>query len=83
MEEMMREDHVNAVVNKSKRLERELVKSQQQAQENENAAAILNGLLQKGQARVNEKGEFELLDPERMGQFQQANIIMNKEDAGE
>ena len=48
MEEEMREDHVNDVINKSKRLERELVKSQQQAQENENAAAILNGLLQKG-----------------------------------
>ena len=29
MEEMMREDHVNDVINKSKRLERELVKSQQ------------------------------------------------------
>ena len=63
MEEMLRDEHVDDAINKSKRLERDLIKAQREAEENANAAAILTDFMNKGLARVNEKGQFELLNP--------------------
>ena len=43
-------------------------------------AAWTQKFLDKGAARVNERGEVELLDPKKMKSFVQTNIIKNKED---
>ena len=69
-EEELREEALTEARNSKLRMEHDLIKAQQQAQENANAAAILTDFMNKGQARINEKGQYELLDPERMSQFQ-------------
>jgi hypothetical protein len=56
MEEDMREDAMNNAINKTVRLERELVSAKQKAEENENMAAWTQKFISTGQARVNEHG---------------------------
>ena len=43
-------------------------------------AAWTQKFLDEGAARINERGDIELLDPKKMKNFVQTNIIKNKED---
>ena len=43
-------------------------------------AAWTQKFLDKGAARINERGDVELLDSKKMKSFVQTNIIKNKED---
>ena len=43
-------------------------------------AAWTQKFLDKGAARINERGDVELLDSKKMKGFMKANIIKNKED---
>jgi len=52
-EEDMRDEHLNDAINKARRLEHELMASQEKARQNENASTWIDFLIAKGQARVN------------------------------
>ena len=62
-EEELRNANMNDAVRRTQRLERELIASKAKAESNENMAAWLEKFIQKGQARINEAGEVELMDP--------------------
>jgi len=61
-----------------RQLERELVASKQRARENDNAAAMIQGFINKGQMRVNEQGKFEILDQQKLEGFEKVTITPKK-----
>ena len=83
LEAEMRDDAIQAATRRADNLERQLMASQQEAQTNANMAAWTQKFLDKGAARVNERGEVELLDPKKMKSFVTTNIIRNKEDVSQ
>ena len=58
----MRNEALTEARNSKMKMEIDLIKAQRQAEDNANAAAILTDFMNKGLARINEKGQYELLD---------------------
>ena len=56
------------------KMEIDLIKAQWQAEDNANAAAILTDFMNKGLARINEKGQYELLNQQAMESFEQVKV---------
>jgi len=76
----MRDDAIQAATRRADNLERQLMASQQDAQQNANMAAWTQKFLDEGVARINERGDVELLDSKKMKSFVKTNVIKNKED---
>ena len=76
----MRDDAIQAATRRADNLERQLMASQQDAQQNANMAAWTQKFLDEGVARINERGDVELLDSKKLKSFVKTNIIKSKED---
>ena len=70
----MRDETLTEARNSKMKMEIDLIKAQRQAEDNANAAAILTDFMNKGLARINEKGQYELLNQQSMESFEQVKV---------